>query len=208
MSAIESTKGGRLPAYWLIAGAIGVLVGAAVAMAVWKPTLPNERSLAPLVLPALPVFAVAIAQAAVLYRVAPKLLMAIAWILATLALFALAQLISLLSFISASSLTPTQTTFYFAMWTIPGAALLGLMQRELLKTWQLRPTYWIVATVVGNVAGAYLLLVLGMAIEAAGADGVLACCKYHDRLSVTLAGPIILSIAVLQAFSFCRLRSR
>jgi hypothetical protein len=201
MSAIEHPKADGLLGYWLMAGVIGASAGALAALALWVSLLPGVKSPGALGLYALPPLAVAIAQAAVLYRVAPKLAMATAWVVATLLLFVLAQVIAMLGFMSGPSMSPTKTAQYFAAGTIPGAALLGFAQREMLKAWRLRPKYWIVATIVGNVVGVYLLLGIGVALDAVAAGDVLACCKYQDRLTVTLAGPIISAISVVQAFS-------
>jgi hypothetical protein len=192
----------RLSRHWLIASAIGALVGALAAMTLWTPLPAGARSLAPLVLPMLPPVAVAIGQAVTLYRLAPKLAMAIVWMIATLVLFIVAQAIAMFGFISASHLGPMETALYYSIGATPGAAVLGAVQREVLKAWQLRPTYWIIATIIGNIVGACLLIGIGSAIDAAGAGAVIACCKDQDRLTVTLAAPIVLIISMAQAFRF------
>jgi hypothetical protein len=120
VGSTKRTEVDRLSRRWLIASAIGALVGALAAMALWTPLPGGARSLAPIVLPMLPPVAVALGQAVTLYRLAPKLAMAIAWMIATLVLFIVAQAIAMFGFISASHLSPMETAFYYAIGATPG----------------------------------------------------------------------------------------
>ena len=182
----------RICRRWLALSALGALSGFVLVYGLW-PTSAQGLAVA-----ALPVAAVALAQAVALFRYRPAPGLALLWLLVTPAFIVVAYILGMVGF-SGWRHVPSYREYamVLSMVTTPVLLVLGLIQNAILKRWLGRAPLFALITAAGNVVALICVFLLAWLLESAGLMDVLG----RDQLGAGAGAPLMFVLSAFQAIS-------
>jgi len=183
----------RICRRWVLLSAIGALIGFVLAYGLGTP-----KSAFGLVVAALPIATVALAQVVALYRDRPVPDMALLWLLVTPLFILVAYILGLAAF-SGYRHVPSYREYatVISMITTPFLLILGWIQGAILKTWLGRAPLWALITAVGNVIALVSVILLAWLFELSG----LMDLADRDRLMAGAFAPLMFILSAFQVIS-------
>ena len=182
----------RICRRWVALSAVGAIIGFVLVYGLWP------KSADGLTVAALPVAAVALAQAVALYRTRPAPVLALLWLAVTPAFIVAAYILGLVGF-SGWRHVPSYLEYatVLSMVTTPVLLVLGFIQGAILKRWLGRAPAFALITAAGNVVALICVLLLAWLLESAGLMDLLG----RDRLSASAGAPLMFVLSAFQAIS-------
>jgi len=183
----------RICRRWVLSSAIGAIIGFFLAYGLGAP-----RSAFGLVVAALPIATVALAQAVALYRYRPVSDMALLWLLVTPLFILVAYILGFAAF-SGYRHVPSNREYATVISTVttPFLLILGWIQGAILKTWLGRAPSWALITALGNVIALISVILLAWLFESSG----LMDLADRDRLMAGAFAPLMFILSAFQVIS-------
>ena len=178
---------------WVLFSAIGAIIGFLPAYGLAMP-----KSAFGLVVLALPIVAVALAQVVALYRYQPASDLALLWLLVTPLFILIAYFLGFLGFMSWRHV-PSYSEYatVISIITTPFLLLLGGIQGAILKRWLGRAPFWALITVVGNIVALISVILLAWLFETSRLMDLLG----RDGLMAGAAAPLMFVLSAFQVIS-------
>jgi len=178
---------------WVLLSAIGAIIGFLPAYGLAMP-----KSAFGLVVPALPIVAVALAQVVALYRYQPTSDLALLWLLVTPLFILVAYVLGFAGFTSWRHV-PSYSEYatVISMITTPFLLILGWIQGAILKTWLGRAPGWALITAVGNIVALISVILLSWLFDTSRLMDFLD----RDRLMAGASAPLMFVLSAFQVIS-------
>jgi hypothetical protein len=184
----------RICRRWLWSSAIGAIIGFLLAYGLSE----APQGASGLLVAALPIAAVALAQVVTLYRYRPVSDMALLWLLVTPLFILVAYVLGLVGF-SGYRHVPSYREYatVIGIVTTPFLLILGWIQGAILKRWVGRAPSWPLITAVGNIVALVSVVLLAWLFEASGVTNLAA----QDRLMAGVFAPLMFVLSAFQVIS-------
>ena len=175
----------RICRSWLRLSAIGAIIGFLLAYGLSGP--PQDAS--GLLVAALPIAAVALAQVVTLYRYRPVSDMALLWLLVTPLFILVAYVLGMVGF-SGWRHVPSYGEYATVLGTMttPFVLILGWIQGAILKRWIGRAPFWALITAVGNIVALISVILIGWLLETSEVMNLVG----RDRMMAGAFAPLML----------------